>query len=95
MSDRSTLGDYIRSPELIDVLRTLDEQPPPTISTPPPRVKPTDTTTPDTQLRPQRLTLPVTPVPPVAMSTKTPDVLAAEELLAQLLSSKAGADLLN
>ena len=95
MSDRSTLGDYIRSPELIDALRTLDEHPPPTVSAPPPRVKPADTTTPDTQLRPQRLTLPVTPVPPVAMSTKTPDELAAEELLAQLLSSKAGADLLN
>ena len=29
------------------------------------------------------------------MSAKTPDVLAAEELLAQLLSSKVGTDLLN
>ena len=89
MSDRPTLGDYISSPELFNVLRTLDKQPPPTISTPPPRVKPTDTTTPDTELRPQRLTLPVTPAPTFAMSTKTPEELAAEELLEQLLSSKS------
>ena len=98
MSDRPSLGDYICSPELLQVLRQLDKQPPPTISTPAPRVNPTDTTTPDTQLRPQRLTLPVTPVPTVAMPTKTPDEIAkeaAEELLAQLLSSKAGTDLLN